>query len=358
MSVPASRRSRPDSAILTFLIADIRGYTAFTRTAGDEAAARLAAAFAEIVREGVEALGGEVIELRGDEALAVFGSARSALRAAVELQQVFDDERTIDPVLPMRVGIGLDAGEAVPVEGGYRGAALNLAARLCATAAAGEILASEGVVHLAGTVEQLVTRPRDALELKGLTEPVRAVEILVPARTGWSGPVPSHADPPPELDPLGPLVGRELEARWLRWGWRSARRGERVHRAILGDPGSGRTRLAAEAAALATRDGRAVLYASAGTAPGSLEAAVAALAARPDPALLVLDDLDRSPDEAVAALETLGRTPGAPGGMVIVLGLPEPPVSLARAIRRLAGDAAARTLDPLDRQAVAGIRAL
>ena len=163
VSVPASRRPRPNSAILTFLIADIRGYTAFTRSAGDEAAARLAAAFAEIVREGVEAFDGDVIELRGDEALAVFGSARSALRAALELQRVLEDERAIEPSLPMQVGIGLDAGEAVPVEGGYRGAALNLAARLCAVAAPGEIVASEGVLHLAGTVEGLATRPREGL---------------------------------------------------------------------------------------------------------------------------------------------------------------------------------------------------
>ena len=36
--------------------------------------------------------------------------------------------------LPLGVGIGLDAGEAVPVEGGYRGGTLNLAARLCGLA--------------------------------------------------------------------------------------------------------------------------------------------------------------------------------------------------------------------------------
>ena len=89
---------------------------------------RLAGKFAEIAREGVEAHGGEVIELRGDEALAVFVSAREALRAAVDLQLVFADEVELDRSLPLRVGIGLDAGEAVPVDGGYRGGALNLAA--------------------------------------------------------------------------------------------------------------------------------------------------------------------------------------------------------------------------------------
>ena len=42
----------PSPGILTFLIADIRGYTAFTQQRGDEAAGRLAQKFAEVSREG------------------------------------------------------------------------------------------------------------------------------------------------------------------------------------------------------------------------------------------------------------------------------------------------------------------
>ena len=74
-----------------------------------------------------------MIELRGDEALGVFGSARQALRAAVELQRRYRE--TIDgrSLLPLGLGIGLDSGEAVTTEGGYRGGALNLAARLCSS---------------------------------------------------------------------------------------------------------------------------------------------------------------------------------------------------------------------------------
>ena len=94
MGVDTPTGSDARSATLTFLIADVRGYTAFTQAHGDQAAARLATTFAEIAREGVEAHGGEVIELRGDEALAVFTMAPAALRAAVDLQMVFADGRT------------------------------------------------------------------------------------------------------------------------------------------------------------------------------------------------------------------------------------------------------------------------
>jgi class 3 adenylate cyclase len=80
------------TTIQTFLIADVRGYTLFTQERGDEAAAKLAARFARIAREAVERRGGRVIELRGDEALAVFSSARQAVLAAVDLQERLVEE--------------------------------------------------------------------------------------------------------------------------------------------------------------------------------------------------------------------------------------------------------------------------
>jgi class 3 adenylate cyclase len=69
--VPDIRKgsSPPGAVVRTFLIADIRGYSTFTRERGDEAAARLATVFADLARDAVEARSGTVIELRGDEAL-------------------------------------------------------------------------------------------------------------------------------------------------------------------------------------------------------------------------------------------------------------------------------------------------
>lgn len=166
-----------EAGIKTFLIADVRGYTRFTQARGDEAAARLATRFAELAREAIEAAGGTLVELRGDEALAVFDSARQALRAASDLQERFVSETVADPSLPLAVGIGLDAGEAVPVDGGYRGGALNLAARLCSLAGPGEVLVSPGVTHLARKVEGLEYVERGPVRLKGLEKPVEVVAV-------------------------------------------------------------------------------------------------------------------------------------------------------------------------------------
>ena len=164
--------------IRTFLIADVRGYTVFTQQHGDEAAAKLTARFAQIARGAVEERDGSVIEFRGDEALAVFVSSRQAIVAATLLQDRFVEQTVADPSLPLPVGIGLDAGEAVQLETGYRGGALNLAARLCGRAGPGEILASQSVVHLAGKVDNVRYSDRGDLRLKGLADPVRAFRVI------------------------------------------------------------------------------------------------------------------------------------------------------------------------------------
>jgi class 3 adenylate cyclase/tetratricopeptide (TPR) repeat protein len=163
--------------VRAFLIADVRGYTRFTDQHGDEAAARLVRRFAEIVEEGVEQRGGSVIELRGDEALAVFESPRQAILAGTEIQARFADETAARPELPLAVGMGLDAGEAVPVGNGYRGGALNLAARLCSLAGPGELLASSAIKHVARKMEGIVYLDRGSFELKGLAEPIDVVAV-------------------------------------------------------------------------------------------------------------------------------------------------------------------------------------
>src|SRR5207253_821158 len=99
--------------VRTFLIADLRGYTRYSDEHGDEAASALARRFAAIAHDAVSAQGGEVVELRGDEALCVFASARSAVRGAVELQRRARVRAEGEPALPLGVGIGLDAGVAV-----------------------------------------------------------------------------------------------------------------------------------------------------------------------------------------------------------------------------------------------------
>lgn len=118
------------------------------------------------------------------------------------------------------VGIGLDTGEAIPVGDGYRGAALNLAARLCSLAGPGEVLARDTVCHLARHLDGLAYHERGLVDLKGFAEPVKVMQVGV-AGTPVESPVPAGDDRPAQQVlpigvflgslPAGSLVGRETE---------------------------------------------------------------------------------------------------------------------------------------------------
>jgi hypothetical protein len=140
-----------------------------------------------------------MIEVRGDEALVVFDSARQAIRAAMDLQKHFAEETRSDPDLPLRVGIGIDSGEAIALEDGtFRGAALNVAARLCAIAQGGEVVVTDGTSHLAGRLPGVRYIDRGRVHLKGIEDPVHVVraapeeEEPSPSRTRLSLPAPKR----------------------------------------------------------------------------------------------------------------------------------------------------------------------
>jgi predicted ATPase/class 3 adenylate cyclase/Tfp pilus assembly protein PilF len=232
------------SSILTFLIADVRGYTRFTVEQGDEAAARLASRFADLCEVTIGEHNGRLIELRGDEALCVFSSARDALRGAVALQQRFGESVQLDPSLPLTVGVGLDAGDAIPVRGGYRGGALNLAARLCSIAGGGEILASETVIGLARTTPGLAYVDRGQVTLKGLPAPVGVLQVApegeLPAELPPLQPI-LVAHPTNLPDDSTPFIGREGESADIAALLRES--GVRLV-TLTGPGGTGKTRLA------------------------------------------------------------------------------------------------------------------
>jgi class 3 adenylate cyclase len=195
---PEAQTERPalTAAILAFLIADIRGYTSFTQQYGDAAAARLTADFANLARTTLERWDGQLVEVRGDEVLGVFASARQALRAAQDLHARYAETARAHGEWPAGIGIGLDVGEAVPVENGYRGAALNRAARLCSLAGPGEVLVSTGVVYVAPQVDGMAYVARGQEQLKGFERPV---PILLAAPNPAGSVVEASADAPDDL---------------------------------------------------------------------------------------------------------------------------------------------------------------
>ena len=330
----------PTTTVRTFLIADVRGYTRFTRERGDAEAARLATKFAGVARDSVAARRGRVIELRGDEALAVFASPAQAVRAALEFQATCLEETAADPNLPLTVGIGIDVGEAVPVEGGFRGVALNMAARLCSKAIAGQVLMTRAVAEGVGELDDVRFENRGAAELKGFEAPVDLIEAVAPvppvliAGSAAERPTDRGERLPPELDALTPLVDREHEMHWLRGTWRQARR-ERGRIVFVSGPAQiGKTRLAAEVASEVSRTGGRVHYAGAGGAAAALAiAAVREAMAAAEPLLVVLDDFDVAGEDAARVLaEAHDQVKSRPVLVIALVKDPESGPSLSAAV--------------------------
>ena len=346
-----------------FLIADVRGYTRFTREHGDPEAARLAGRFAELARDAVEARSGRVVELRGDEVLAVFDSASQAVLAARELAAVCGDEAAADGGLPLLVGAGIDVGEAVPLEGGFRGAALNTASRLCSHATVGQVLVTTRLAERADEVPGIRFEKSGSLELKGFDEPVEIVEAVDDSPASpIARPGPADRRPLPlELEPDSPLVGREHELAWLRGSWRQVARGHGRMLVLSGAPGIGKSRLAAELAAFAWREGGAVSYAGAGgTAAATAGSELRAALAEHGPVLLVLDDLDATATTLAPSLaDAIPEIEGRPVLVLCLLRDPELGPDVGRLLRAVdvRGDGH-RGLGPLDADGVRGIAAL
>ncbi|MDX6595934.1 MAG: hypothetical protein QOI72_1316 [Solirubrobacterales bacterium] len=294
---PRADDAAGDVQIRTFLIADVRGYTRFTQEHGDEEAARLAARFADIAREGVEAHGGRLLELRGDEALCVFSSAREAIRAAVDLQQRFVQETLEDPALPFTVGIGLDAGEAVPVQGGYRGGALNLAARLCSQARAGEILASREVTHLARRIDGVRYEDRGTMTFKGIADPVAVARV-----------VPEGADPVERLRPfVASPPAQQRRARPMMLVGGAVLVAALVVAGLLVTGGDEPVSIAANSVAQMNADGGVELSADLGQRPGASAIGFGSLwVAQPDRGVVTRVSLD---DGSVRDTVRVGNSP-------------------------------------------------
>ncbi len=303
--------------------------------------------------EGIEAWGGRLVELRGDEALAVFSSPRAALRAAIDLQDALADETNADPELPLAVGMGLDAGEAVPMGDGFRGAALNMAARLCAGAAASEIRITDSLVHLAGSMPDVTYVALEPMSVKGMDAQITPRLVTATTRPSAPTPTPGPAEGahlPAELDSLVPFAGREADLRWLAWHWRRARRGHSRTIGIIGPTGMGKTRLAAELARTALRDGAEVRYVSG----AGLSAGLWSEAEPTSALLLVVDDLDQASVAALRAMAEEGHPPPGPG--TLLLAAARVPSEVVDDIQRLSPDGQ-RALGRLDAAAVRAIAA-
>jgi class 3 adenylate cyclase len=169
MSIPADHVSH----FRGHLFADLRGSTAFTQQAGNAAGADLVRRFRQMVRDEVGRHQGAAVKTEGDAIYVVFPSASMAVMCGLALAENAEKATADNPALPIHVGVGIHAGEAVEVpEGGFIGTAVNLAARVCAVAEAGEVLVTGTVREIAQGSVPVTFVSRGKRRLKGIDEQV------------------------------------------------------------------------------------------------------------------------------------------------------------------------------------------
>ena len=234
------------------LFTDLVGSTELRSRLGEDMADALRAQHDAVVTGAIEAHRGTVVKNLGDGVMATFAGAADAAGAAVATQQAIDRLNRSNPT-PLEVRIGISAGDVVFEKDDCFGTPVIEAARLCAAAAGGQILASEIVRWMARSGGSTFN-PIGDLELKGLPEPVPTVEIL------WEPIAHSSVPLPTFLTDIGRIfVGRDGELDRLSQLWKEAVAGELRVAFLAGEPGIGKTRLAAEFAKRVHDEGATVL---------------------------------------------------------------------------------------------------
>ena len=165
-----------EPAFRTIMFTDIEGSTSLTQKLGDELAMDLLRRHDAVVGEAIDGFDGRHVKHTGDGVMASFSSVVQAVQSAAEIQNqlVVVNEASGGPAI--RVRVGLAAGEPVTEKGDLFGAAVQLAARVCAHCEPESILASSAVRDLS-IGKGFTWHSRGEVDLKGFDEPVRVYEL-------------------------------------------------------------------------------------------------------------------------------------------------------------------------------------
>ncbi len=174
-----------DGAFRTILFTDVEASTALTDRFGDARARGLLREHERLTRDALANHGGTEIKTMGDGFMASFTSASSALDAAIAMQRAMA-EHYADSVTPIRIRVGINAGEPIEEQNDLYGASVIRAARVMGQAQGGEILVSNVVRELVEGKEYLFS-DRGEADLKGFDEAVRLFEVRWGANASPTG---------------------------------------------------------------------------------------------------------------------------------------------------------------------------
>ncbi len=170
---PPSANTIPidDSAFRAIMFTDMVGSTEMTAELGDTMAVELLKAHDAIIRRSLEKHAGSEVKHLGDGIMASFDDVQASVACAIKIQEEFAtyNENSENPI---RVRIGIHAGEPVEESDDLFGSAVQMAARIFDTAQADATLVSRAVRDACAGVD-LRFAPMGSETLKGFSEPVQ-----------------------------------------------------------------------------------------------------------------------------------------------------------------------------------------
>jgi predicted ATPase len=225
-------RAELPTGTVTFLFTDVEASTKLLHELGAEAYAEGLAEHRRVIRDAVAAYGGVEVDTQGDAFFVAFPTAPGALAAAGAARDALAPG-------PIRVRMGLHSGTPLVTEEGYVGPDVHRAARIAAAGHGEQILVSASTAALVGD-EQL--RDLGPHRLKDLSAPERIYQLgdgdFPPLKSLHQTNLPIAATP---------FLGREKELPEVLGLLDETRL-----LTLTGPGGTGKTRLAAQAAALAS----------------------------------------------------------------------------------------------------------
>jgi DNA-binding SARP family transcriptional activator len=255
------------TGVVSFLMSDVAASTRMWEEASDVMSASLLR-HDEIIRSAIKAHAGVLLKSRGegDSTFSVFGRATDAVAAAREVQIALLAEPWPEQT-PIRVRMALHTGETIERDGDYFGRSVNRVARLRAVTEAGQVMLSQATAEL--VIDHL---PPDChlvevgvQELRDLARP-EVVYLLAGAGLESSADFAPRA--PAGVIPLPARLAAQQRDGCAGRGRERDRLSQRFHEAaagqcrvvlIAGEPGIGKTTLAAAAALGANDEGATVL---------------------------------------------------------------------------------------------------
>jgi class 3 adenylate cyclase len=253
---------REERRIVSVVFVDLVGFTSRSERLDPEDVRAILTPYHGTVRDELESFGGVVEKFVGDAVMAVFGAPTAhgddperAVRAALAIREAVAALNRAQPELELRIRGAVNTGEAVVTlsarpalgEAMVAGDVVNTASRLQQHAPVGEIVVGEETYR--ATRDAIEYEPADAVTAKGKAAPIAAWRAVEAASAAGERDLSST-----------PFVGRGREVDLLAATWERVELERRPHLVtVLGPPGVGKSRLAAEFTEnIAARDVRVV----------------------------------------------------------------------------------------------------